>query len=28
VFTLLCSVYIQLSTTHDDHGHEEEGDHH
>ena len=24
VFTLLCSVYIQLSTTHDDHGHEEE----
>jgi F-type H+-transporting ATPase subunit a len=23
VFTLLCSVYIQLSTTHDDHGHEE-----
>lgn len=26
VFTLLCSVYIQLSTTHDDHGHEE--DHH
>jgi F-type H+-transporting ATPase subunit a len=27
VFTLLCSVYIQLSTTHDDHGHEE-GDHH
>lgn len=29
VFTLLCAVYIQLSTTHDDHGHEEEGhDHH
>jgi F-type H+-transporting ATPase subunit a len=27
VFTLLCSVYIQLSTTHDDHGHEE-GEHH
>lgn len=27
VFTLLCSVYIQLSTTHDDHGHEEEGHH-
>jgi F-type H+-transporting ATPase subunit a len=26
VFTLLCTVYIQLSTTHDDHGHEE--DHH
>jgi len=26
VFTLLCSVYIQLSTTHDDHSHEE--DHH
>jgi F-type H+-transporting ATPase subunit a len=26
VFTLLCSVYIQLSTTHDDHGHE--GEHH
>jgi F-type H+-transporting ATPase subunit a len=25
VFTLLCSVYIQLSTTHDDHG---EGEHH
>jgi F-type H+-transporting ATPase subunit a len=24
VFTLLCAVYIQLSTTHDDHGHEEE----
>lgn len=24
VFTLLCSVYIQLSTTHDDHGHGEE----
>jgi len=24
VFTLLCSVYIQLSTTHDDHGHEDE----
>ena len=24
VFTLLCSVYIQLSTTHDDHGHDEE----
>ena len=23
VFTRLCSVYIQLSTTHDDHGHEE-----
>lgn len=23
VFTLLCAVYIQLSTTHDDHGHEE-----
>ncbi len=28
VFTLLCSVYIQLSTTHDDHGHEEGGDAH
>lgn len=27
VFTLLCTVYIQLSTTHDDHGHEGE-DHH
>lgn len=27
VFTLLCSVYIQLSTTHDDHGHEEEAHH-
>lgn len=27
VFTLLCAVYIQLSTTHDDHGHEE-GEHH
>lgn len=27
VFTLLCTVYIQLSTTHDDHGHEEEGHH-
>jgi F-type H+-transporting ATPase subunit a len=27
VFTLLCTVYIQLSTTHDDHGHEE-GEHH
>lgn len=27
VFTLLCAVYIQLSTTHDDHGHEEEGHH-
>lgn len=27
VFTLLCAVYIQLSTTHDDHGHEE-GAHH
>ena len=27
VFTLLCSVYIQLSTTHDDHGHEEGGHH-
>jgi len=26
VFTLLCTVYIQLSTTHDDHGHDE--DHH
>jgi F-type H+-transporting ATPase subunit a len=26
VFTLLCSVYIQLSTTHDEH-HEEEGHH-
>jgi len=26
VFTLLCTVYIQLSTTHDDHGHED--DHH
>jgi F-type H+-transporting ATPase subunit a len=25
VFTLLCAVYIQLSTTHDDHG---EGEHH
>lgn len=24
VFTLLCTVYIQLSTTHDDHGHDEE----
>jgi F-type H+-transporting ATPase subunit a len=24
VFTLLCAVYIQLSTTHDDHGHAEE----
>jgi F-type H+-transporting ATPase subunit a len=24
VFTLLCSVYIQLSTSHDDHGHEDE----
>jgi F-type H+-transporting ATPase subunit a len=23
VFTLLCTVYVQLSTTHDDHGHEE-----
>ena len=23
VFTLLCAVYIQLSTTHDDHGHDE-----
>ena len=29
VFTLLCAVYIQLSTTHDDHGHEEgKGAHH
>lgn len=29
VFTLLCAVYIQLSTTHDDHGHEEgHGSHH
>lgn len=29
VFTLLCTVYIQLSTAHDDHGHEESGhDHH
>jgi F-type H+-transporting ATPase subunit a len=28
VFTLLCSVYIQLSTAHDDHGHEEGADHH
>jgi len=28
VFTLLCAVYIQLSTTHDDHGHEEGGAHH
>jgi F-type H+-transporting ATPase subunit a len=29
VFTLLCAVYIQLSTTHDDHGHEEgHGGHH
>jgi F-type H+-transporting ATPase subunit a len=28
VFTLLCTVYIQLSTTHDDHGHEKGGDHH
>lgn len=29
VFTLLCAVYIQLSTTHDDHGHEEgHGEHH
>ncbi|WP_395718720.1 F0F1 ATP synthase subunit A [Prosthecobacter sp.] len=27
VFTLLCTVYIQLSTTHDDHGHEEDGHH-
>lgn len=27
VFTLLSAVYIQLSTTHDDHGHEEEGHH-
>jgi F-type H+-transporting ATPase subunit a len=27
VFTLLCSVYIQLSTTHDDHG-DEQGEHH
>jgi F-type H+-transporting ATPase subunit a len=27
VFTLLCAVYIQLSTTHDDHGHEEGGHH-
>jgi F-type H+-transporting ATPase subunit a len=27
VFTLLCSVYIQLSTTHDDHGPEEAGHH-
>lgn len=27
VFTLLCAVYIQLSTTHDDHG-DEEGAHH
>lgn len=26
VFTLLCSVYIQLSTTHDEH--HEEGEHH
>jgi len=24
VFTLLCAVYIQLSTTHDDHGHADE----
>ncbi len=29
VFTLLCAVYIQLSTTHDDHGDEEHAhDHH
>jgi F-type H+-transporting ATPase subunit a len=29
VFTLLCAVYIQLSTTHDDHGDEHgHGDHH
>ncbi|MBL9116549.1 MAG: F0F1 ATP synthase subunit A [Verrucomicrobiaceae bacterium] len=28
VFTLLCSVYIQLSTAHDDHGHEEGDSHH
>jgi F-type H+-transporting ATPase subunit a len=29
VFTLLCAVYIQLSTAHDDHGHEEgHGEHH
>lgn len=29
VFTLLCAVFIQLSTTHDDHGHEEGAhDHH
>lgn len=27
VFTLLCAVYIQLSTTHDDHGEEDHGDH-
>jgi F-type H+-transporting ATPase subunit a len=27
VFTLLCTVYIQLSTTHDDHGDEEHGAH-
>lgn len=27
VFTLLCAVYIQLSTTHEDHG-DEEGGHH
>jgi len=25
VFTLLCAVYIQLSTTHDEEGHEEGG---
>lgn len=28
VFTLLCTVYIQLSTAHDDHGHGEHGDGH
>ncbi len=27
VFTLLCSVYIQMSTTHDDHGEGEHDDH-
>jgi len=28
VFTLLCAVYIQLSTTHDDHGEEHADEHH
>lgn len=28
VFTLLCTVYIQLSTTHDEHEHEHEEEHH